>query len=142
VVGGFLDASGGGGWGPVVASTLLGRGHAPRFVIGTVNASEFLVTLAVSATFVWAFATGRFTIEGGWAGAGAALGGLVLGGLIAAPLAGFITKIVPARGLMAAVGLLVIVLSVWQGINLWPKLLDDPMLGQIGGQLTGLFSAR
>lgn len=125
LVGGFLDASGGGGWGPVVASSLMGRGHTPRYVIGTVNATEFLVTLAISATFIWAFVTGRFTIEGGAQGAGAALAGLVLGGLIAAPIAGYITKVVPARTLMAAVGGLVVALALWQGIQLWPKLLDN-----------------
>lgn len=125
LVGGFLDASGGGGWGPVVASTLMGRGHTPRYVIGTVNATEFLVTLAISATFVWAFLAGRFTIEGGAQGAGAALAGLVLGGLIAAPIAGYITKVVPARTLMGAVGGLVVALALWQGIQLWPKLLDN-----------------
>lgn len=125
LVGGFLDASGGGGWGPVVASTLMGRGHTPRYVIGTVNATEFLVTLAISATFVWAFVTGRFTIEGGAQGAGAALAGLVLGGLIAAPIAGYITKVVPARTLMGAVGALVVALALWQGIQLWPEILDN-----------------
>ncbi|MET0182495.1 MAG: sulfite exporter TauE/SafE family protein [Caulobacterales bacterium] len=128
LIGGFLDASGGGGWGPVVASTLMGRGHTPRYVIGTVNATEFLVTLAISATFVWALVTGRWEVEGGWHGIGAALAGLVIGGLIAAPLAGFITKIVPARTLMAMVGCLVVALALWQGIQLWPKLLAEPHL--------------
>ncbi len=131
LAGGFLDASGGGGWGPVVTSTLLGRGHTPRFVIGSVNAAEFFVTMAISATFVWAFLVGRFEIEGGLAGAGAALGGLILGGVIAAPLAGYITKIVPARILMAAVGTLVVVLALWQGWQLWPRLLDTPITTQL-----------
>jgi uncharacterized membrane protein YfcA len=131
LAGGFLDASGGGGWGPVVTSTLLGRGHTPRFVIGSVNAAEFFVTMAISATFVWAFMTGRFEIEGGLAGAGAALGGLILGGVIAAPLAGYITKIVPARILMAAVGGLVVVLALFQGWQLWPRLLDTPITANL-----------
>ena len=52
VVGGFLDASGGGGWGPIVTSTLLGRGHTPRYVIGSVNSAEFVVTVAISLTFI------------------------------------------------------------------------------------------
>jgi uncharacterized membrane protein YfcA len=138
LVGGFLDASGGGGWGPVVTSTLLGRGHTPRFVIGSVNTSEFFVTLAISATFVWTIVTGRFVLEGGLAGAGAALAGLILGGLIAAPIAGYVTKIVPARILMAAVGVLVVSLALFQGYTLWPKLLEYP----ITAQLTGLFAAR
>lgn len=124
VVGGFLDASGGGGWGPVVTSTLLGRGHAPRFAIGSVNAAEFFVTLAISATFVWALASGRFAFASGWQGAGAAVGGLILGGVIAAPLAGYVAKAVPARWLLGAVAVLVLGLSVWQGAQLWPRMLD------------------
>lgn len=138
LVGGFLDASGGGGWGPVVSSTLLGRGHTPRYVIGSVNAAEFFVTLAISATFVWAFLTGRFEIEGGLAAAGVALGGLVLGGVLAAPIAGLVTRFAPPRILMAAVGVLVISLSIWQGIQLWPRLLEYP----ITAQLTALVLAR
>ncbi|MGE0827962.1 MAG: sulfite exporter TauE/SafE family protein, partial [Hyphomonadaceae bacterium] len=126
VVGGFLDASGGGGWGPVVASTLMGRGHTPRFVIGTVNTVEFFVTTAVSVAFIWAFVSGRMQVEGGAAQLGMALAGLLVGGVLAAPLAGRVTKIVPARFLMGAVGALVIVLSIWQGIELWPRLLADP----------------
>lgn len=135
VVGGFLDASGGGGWGPIVTTTLLGRGHAPRYAIGSVNTAEFFVTVAISATFVWAMVTGRMLIEGGIGQALAALGGLVLGGLVAAPLAGYVTKIAPARLLLGAAAVLVIGLSIWQGIQLWPKLLDEPML-------SGFFSSR
>lgn len=135
VVGGFLDASGGGGWGPIVTTTLLGRGHAPRYAIGSVNTAEFFVTVAISATFVWAMVTGRMVIEGGIGQALAALGGLVLGGLVAAPLAGYVTKIASARLLLGAAAVLVIGLSIWQGIQLWPKLLDEPML-------SGFFSSR
>ena len=124
VAGGFLDASGGGGWGPIVTSTLLGRGHAPRYVIGSVNSAEFVVTVAISLTFLWALLTGRFELEGGLAAGGAALGGLILGGVVAAPLAGFVTKIAPARVLLAAASVLVMALSVWQGFQLWPRLLE------------------
>ncbi len=124
VVGGFLDASGGGGWGPIVTSTLLGRGHAPRYVIGSVNSAEFVVTVAISLTFLWTLLTGRFELEGGLAAGGAALGGLILGGVVAAPLAGFVTKIAPARVLLAAASVLVMALSVWQGFQLWPRLLE------------------
>lgn len=128
VVGGFLDASGGGGWGPVVTSTLLGRGHAPRYVIGSVNTAEFFVTVAISVTFIWTLITGRFVIEGGVLAGGAAIAGLILGGVVAAPLGGHVTKVVPARTLLAGASVLVISLSVWQGVQLWPKLLDHPML--------------
>jgi|CXWL01.1.fsa_nt_gi uncharacterized membrane protein YfcA len=131
LVGGFLDASGGGGWGPVVTSTLLGRGHAPRYVIGSVNAAEFLLTVAISATFLWAMATGRFEIEDGLVGAGAAIAGLIIGGLIAAPLAGYVTKIVPARLLLGAAALLVVGLALWQGVQLWPHLLEYPITTEL-----------
>jgi len=124
VVGGFLDASGGGGWGPIVTSTLLGRGHAPRYVIGSVNSAEFVVTIAISITFLWTLLTGRFVLEGGLASGGAALGGLILGGLVAAPLAGYVTKIAPGRILLGAAGVLVVGLSIFQGIQLWPRLLE------------------
>ncbi|GAM99648.1 membrane protein [alpha proteobacterium U9-1i] len=137
VVGGFLDASGGGGWGPIVTSTLLGRGHPPRFVIGSVNASEFLLTLSISLTFLWTMITGRFVLEGGWAGAGAALGGLIIGGLLAAPMAGYVTKLVPARLLLGGAAVLVIGLALWQGSQLWPRLLDYPITAQLLG-----FTAR
>lgn len=136
VVGGFLDASGGGGWGPIVSSTLLGRGHTPRYVIGSVNAAEFVVTVAISITFLLTLFTGRLELGEGFAenlnltdndklALGlAALGGLILGGLVAAPLAGYITKIAPARVLLGAASILVMGLSIWQGVQLWPKLLE------------------
>jgi uncharacterized membrane protein YfcA len=127
LAGGFLDASGGGGWGPIVASTLMGRGHTPRYVIGTVNTAEFFITAAISAAFIWTFATGRLEIEGGVHHLLAPVAGLLVGGVLAAPLAGRVTKIVPARILFGAVGLLVVTLSVWQGIALWPRLLQDPL---------------
>ncbi len=57
--------------------------------------------------------------------------GLILGGLVAAPLAGYVTKIAPARFLLAAASLLVIGLSIWQGIQLWPKLLEYPIFNEM-----------
>ncbi|MBL8552510.1 MAG: sulfite exporter TauE/SafE family protein [Hyphomonadaceae bacterium] len=128
---GFLDASGGGGWGPVAASTLMGRGHTPRYVIGTVNTSEFFITAAISAAFVFAVFTGRLNVAGGVEQLLAPLAGLLIGGVLAAPLAGRVTKVVPARVLFGAVGLLVVALSVWQGIALWPALLADPLTARL-----------
>ena len=131
IVGGFLDASGGGGWGPIVTSTLLGRGHTPRYVIGSVNSAEFVVTLAISLTFLITLLTGRFELEGGVIAGGAALAGLIAGGLFAAPLAGYITKAAPARWLLGSASVLVISLSIWQGIQLWPRLLEYPVFRQM-----------
>lgn len=101
LVAGFLDAVGGGGWGPVTTSTLVGRGGTPRYVIGSVTMAEFFVSVAVVITLA------SFGSIGDWN----VLGGLVTGGVIAAPFAGFTLKRIPTRPLMAAVGLLVIVLA-------------------------------
>lgn len=137
VVGGFLDASGGGGWGPIVSSTLLGRGHPPRYVIGSVNAAEFIVTVAISIAFLGTLLTGRLQLEGGLAAGVASLSGLILGGLVAAPLAGYITKIAPARLLLGAASILVMSLSVWQGFQLWPRLLEYQIFSNVA-ELAGL----
>ena len=100
--GGFLDAAGGGGWGPMVASTLLGRGTTPRYTIGSVNAAEFFVTLVISLTFLSTIGIQLWPI----------IAGLILGGAIAAPLAAYVAKAVPDRPLMILVGAVVILLSV------------------------------
>jgi hypothetical protein len=124
LAGGFLDASGGGGWGPVVTTNLLGRGHAPRYAIGSVNSAEFFVTLAISATFIAAIFTGRMEVADHELAAGvAAILGLVLGGLLSAPLAGYVTKVAPARLLLGAAAVLVISLSIWQGVQVWPQVI-------------------
>jgi uncharacterized membrane protein YfcA len=111
----------------------MGRGHTPRYVIGSVNTAEFFVTAAISVAFIWTFTTGRLAIEGGLQNLLAPLAGLLMGGVLAAPLAGRVTKVVPARFLFGAVGLLVITLSVWQGITLWPRLLQDPITARLAG---------
>ncbi|MDZ4362934.1 sulfite exporter TauE/SafE family protein [Brevundimonas sp.] len=118
VVGGFFDAIGGGGWGPTVTSTLVGAGQEPRRAIGTVNTAEFFLTVAISATFVWAIVTGHWSEAGALENHAAAIGGLVVGGLIAAPFAGLITKRVPRRALTYAVGGLLIFLSLFQAAQL------------------------
>ena len=118
LVGGFLDAVGGGGWGPTVSSTLVGAGQEPRRAIGTVNTAEFFLTVAISATFVWALLTGHWREAGALENHAAAVGGLVVGGLIAAPFAGHIVKRIPRRALTYAVGGLLIVLAGFQGLQL------------------------
>ena len=104
LVGGFLDASGGGGWGPVVASTLIGSGQAPRHAVGSVNTTEFFVTIAAATTFF---------VELG-ASPWQELIALVVGGVLAAPFGGWAVKHLPPRLLMALVGILVVSLSAWQ----------------------------
>ena len=117
-VGGFLDAVGGGGWGPTVASTRVAAGQDPRRAIGTVNTAEFFLTVAISATFVWALVTGHWAEAGALENHAAAIGGLVAGGLLAAPFAGLIAKRVPRKLLTYAVGVLLLALAAFQGLQL------------------------
>jgi uncharacterized protein len=104
LVGGFLDAVGGGGWGPMVTSTLVGSGHAPRQVIGTVAASEFCVTFAISAAFFSQIGFNHIEY----------ILALVAGGVIAAPIGALVASMVSARPLMIGVGLLVSGLALLQ----------------------------
>ena len=90
LIGGFLDAIGGGGWGPTVSSTLVGAGQEPRRAIGTVNTAEFFLAVAISAAFVWALVSGHWREADALLNHAAAVGGLVVGGLAAAPFAGLI----------------------------------------------------
>src|SRR5918995_118529 len=80
ILGGFLDAAGGGGWGPMVVTGLLGAGAPPRYVIGTVNAAEFLITLAVSITFILALVTGHWQEAGALSTHASSVLGLIVGG--------------------------------------------------------------
>jgi uncharacterized protein len=96
--GGLLDAIGGGGWGPVVTGSLIGRGHTPRRVIGSTNLTEFLITIVISATFVLTL---------GWSELRSAIG-LIVGGVLAAPLGGYVVSRVPTRPIMFAVGIIII----------------------------------
>jgi uncharacterized membrane protein YfcA len=104
LVGGFLDAAGGGGWGPVVTSNLLVQGASPRETIGTVNTVEFFLTTTISATFIFTLGFAAFTLQ---------TLGLLIGGLLAAPLGGWLAKKVPARPLMAMVGVLLTLTSAF-----------------------------
>ncbi len=104
LVGGFLDAVGGGGWGPVVTSNLLVQGTEPRTTIGTVNTAEFFLTTTISITFILTLGLQAFTI---------AAVGLIIGGLLAAPLGAVIAKRISAKRLMAMVGVLLTATSLF-----------------------------
>jgi hypothetical protein len=112
--GGFLDAIGGGGWGPVVTSSLIGAGAAPRFVVGTVNAAEFVVTCAVVSAFAATIVFGVWQEANGIMDHITAIAGLVLGGLPAAFLAGWLLKVAPRKPLMIAVGLLICAIAGYE----------------------------
>jgi uncharacterized protein len=100
-VGGFVDAIGGGGWGPIVTTTLIGQGTTPRYAIGSVSLSEFFVTLTISATFFLTIGLELFPI----------ITGLIIGGIVAAPLAALAVKHIADRTLMAMVGVVIMLLS-------------------------------
>jgi uncharacterized protein len=105
LIAGFLDAAGGGGWGPISTPTLLSSGRMePHKIIGTVDTSEFLVALSASIGFLFAlsFAEIPWTV----------VGALLLGGVIAAPIAVYIVRILPARILGSAVGGLILVTNM------------------------------
>jgi uncharacterized protein len=104
LVGGFLDAAGGGGWGPVVTSNLLIQGANPRKVIGTVNTAEFFLAVTISATFIFAL---------GWEAFSVAVLGLLIGGVAAAPLGAYAAKMVPARALLIMVGVVLTLTSLY-----------------------------
>ena len=118
LVGGFFDAVGGGGWGPVVTSTLLGTGADPRKAIGTTNAAEAFVAAAVSAAFLAALVTGHWETEGLRDHLWSVLG-LIGGGVVAAPIAGWMTKVMPIRALSWVVGYVVTGLAIWQAVVLF-----------------------
>ncbi|MBJ3786901.1 sulfite exporter TauE/SafE family protein [Devosia sediminis] len=119
VAGGFVDSVGGGGWGPIVTSSLIGSGGAPRYVVGTVNAVEFFVTSAVSVAFLTALLTGHWSEAEEINRYFWAVAGLVVGGLVAAPLAGFVVRWLPGKSLMLLVGILVIALAGYQAWELF-----------------------
>lgn len=101
-VGGFLDAIGGGGWGPIVSSTLIASGRHPRYTIGSVNLAEFFISLAASLTFIFVIGLSQWQV----------IAGLILGGVVAAPLAARIASKVPTKALMIMVGIVVILASL------------------------------
>ena len=110
LVGGFLDAAGGGGWGPVVTSNLLVQGATPRMTVGTVNTAEFFLTTTISVTFITQLGFAAFTV---------ATLGLLIGGVVAAPLGAVLARRVPAKGLLLMVGL---ILTLTSAYNLWMAL--------------------
>lgn len=100
--GGFMDSIGGGGWGPIVASTLIAKGRSPRYTIGSVNLAEFFISFASSLTFFATIGLSYFAI----------IAGLILGGIVAAPIAASLTQKLPIKTMMIFVGLVVIAASI------------------------------
>jgi uncharacterized membrane protein YfcA len=104
LIGGFLDAAGGGGWGPVVTSNLLVQGTDPRTTIGTVNTAEFFLTVVISLTFIMTIGLQAFTI---------ATVGILIGGLMAAPLGAVLAKRIEPKKLLLMVGCVLTMTSLF-----------------------------
>ena len=100
--GGFMDSFGGGGWGPIVTSTLLSKGRTAHYTIGSVNAAEFFISLSSAGTFL------IFGAIAGWP----VIVGLIIGGVIASPFAALLVRRLKRKPLMIMVGSLIILLSL------------------------------
>ena len=100
--GGFLDSFGGGGWGPLVTSTLISKGKSPRYVIGSVSVTEFFVTLASAVTFFGFLGISHWQV----------IFGLIVGGTVAAPFAARLAGKLPMKAMFLSVGGLVILWSL------------------------------
>lgn len=111
LVGGFMDAAGGGGWGPIVTSNLIVQGKSPRHTIGTVNAAEFFVTTSAAITFIYHL---------GWEVVTVATLGILAGGVIAAPFGAILAKKLRADTLMIMVGAVLMLTSafgIWRYLS-------------------------
>jgi len=110
LVAGFLDASGGGGWGPVATSSLLASGRLePRKVVGSVDTSEFVVALAASVGFLFTLSQEGMDYL--------VVLALMVGGMIAAPFAAYLVRLLPARVLGTAAGGLIVVTNARTLLN-------------------------
>ncbi len=107
--GGFFDAIGGGGWGPIVTTTLVARGKTPRLAIGSVNLAEFFVTVSESIVFVLTIGLVHWQI----------IVGLMAGGVLAAPLAAYLCSRIPRRAMMVSVGILIVGVSIRTLVTTW-----------------------
>ena len=101
-IGGLLDGIGGGGWGPVVTTNLIARGREPHLAIGSVNLAEFFVTAAQAITLTSLVGLQHKEV----------VLGLIIGGVVAAPLAAYLCKKIPTKTLLVLVGSLIILLSL------------------------------
>jgi hypothetical protein len=116
-VGGLIEGIGG-SWGPIVTTSLLSTGTESRYAIGSSNFSEFVVSVAVFSTFVAAFAMGYWHGGSDWHEVAWPVAGLVLGGLPAAAVGGYLSKIAPKRPLTIAVGLLAISIAIYRSLTM------------------------
>lgn len=102
LIGGFIDSFGGGGWGPLVTGTFIKNGRTPRYVIGSSTIAKFILTFASAVTFVFTVGIHHWNI----------VAGLLIGGIVTAPFSAMLTAKLPVRKMFAAVGIVVIIMSL------------------------------
>jgi uncharacterized membrane protein YfcA len=108
--GGFLDSFGGGGWGPLVTSTLISKGRTPKYVIGSVSLTEFFVTMASAVTFFFILGVSHWQ----------SIIGLIIGGVLAAPIAARLVGRLPIKKMFIGVSIIVIISSlriIWMAVS-------------------------
>lgn len=108
--GGFLDSFGGGGWGPLVTSTLISKGRTPKYVIGSVSLTEFFVTMASAVTFFFILGVSHWQ----------SILGLIIGGVVAAPIAAKLVGKLPIKKMFIGVATIVIISSIriiWMSVS-------------------------
>src|SRR5687767_7469440 len=110
-IGGLLDSIGGGGWGPIVTSNIIHRGKTPKLTIGTVNTAEFFVAFASTGVFLF------FLGFQSWK----TILGLIIGGVLAAPIGAYLLRFIKPRTIMFIVGLVIIVTSLFTIITSYNK---------------------
>jgi len=102
-IGAFFDVIGGGGWGPIVTSNLIDKGNSPKEVIGTVNTAEFFITFASTGVFIFLIGIDSWKI----------VLGLILGGVLAAPIGAYIIKFIQPKTLLRIVGVLIVITNTY-----------------------------
>ncbi|AEE49696.1 sulfite exporter TauE/SafE family protein [Haliscomenobacter hydrossis] len=111
VTGGFLDAVGGGGWGPIVTSNIVNQGNDPRKTVGTVNTAEFFVAFFSTGVFLFFVGVESWQV----------VAGLIAGGILAAPFGAWLVHKISAKALMFLVGLIIILTQSYTLVNWWIK---------------------
>jgi uncharacterized membrane protein YfcA len=115
--GGFMDAAGGGGWGPIVTSTLISKGRNPKYTIGSVNLSEFFIALTSAVIITLIIGLEEWQLGGGIK---IALG-MIFGGIIAAPMGAIVASRIKAKPMMLVVGSLIIIVNMLNIYKAWLK---------------------
>ena len=115
--GGFMDAAGGGGWGPIVTSTLISKGRNPKYTIGSVNLSEFFIAFTSAVIITVIIGLDEWQVGGGVK----VVLGLIFGGIIAAPMGAIVASKIKAKPMMLTVGTLIIIVNMLNIYKAWFK---------------------